>query len=131
MNDRNPLLEVSRDAHNHQSEICVFLCMYVCVFCTCARACVCLCMYVCVHVCVCLLNPAKDDFICLYIYAYTRSMFLSSVPMIRETGVQSQVESYQNGTWCHLLNTHYHMVWIKGKVKQSWEWNSVFPYTEV
>ena len=45
--------------------------------------------------------------------------------MARETGVQSQVESYQrfkNGT------QHY-KVRINGKVEQSKEWSSAFPYT--
>ena len=39
-------------------------------------------------------------------------------PMVRETGVQSQVELCQrvkNGTWCLLANTDPYKVWIKGK----------------
>ena len=53
--------------------------------------------------------------------------------MVRETGVQSQVESYQrlqkivlDGA---LLNTLHYKVRIKGKVEQSREWISVLPYT--
>ena len=30
-----------------------------------------------------------------------------------------------------LLNTQYYKVWIKGKVGQSWERSSAFPYTLV
>ena len=30
-----------------------------------------------------------------------------------------------------LLNTQYYKVWIKGKVKQSWEKSSALPYTFV
>ena len=51
-------------------------------------------------------------------------------PMARETGVQYQVESYQilkNGTW-YLLPYKVH---IQGKVEQSKERSSAFPYTSV
>ena len=37
--------------------------------------------------------------------------------MVWETGVQSQVNSYQrhkNGTWCCLAEIHYYKVWIQG-----------------
>ena len=60
--------------------------------------------------------------------------------MVRETGVQSQVELYQrlkngtwylpNGTW-YLLNTHHYKVKVKGKVEQSRERSSALPYTLV
>ena len=53
--------------------------------------------------------------------------------MVWETGVQSQIESYQrlkNGTWCRLSIQHY-KVKIKGKVKQSWEWSRALAYTLV
>ena len=51
--------------------------------------------------------------------------------MVRETGVQSRVESYQrlkkmvHGT--SLLSTQHYKVWIKGKVKQSRERSSALP----
>ena len=52
--------------------------------------------------------------------------------MAQETGIQSQVDSYQrlkkNGTWC-LLNTQHYKVWIKGKVEQSRESSSALPNT--
>ena len=52
-----------------------------------------------------------------------------SSPMVWETGVQSQIESYErlkNGTWC----PHY-KVRIKGKAEKTREWSSVLPYTLV
>ena len=52
--------------------------------------------------------------------------------MVRETGVQSQVESYQrlkNVIDAALLNTQQDKVRIKGKVGQSREWSSALPYT--
>ena len=61
--------------------------------------------------------------------------------MIRETGVQSQVESYQRLRKkkkkkkkvldAALLNTQHYKVWITGKVEQSSEWSSALPYTSV
>ena len=52
--------------------------------------------------------------------------------MVRKTGIQSQVESYQklvlNAT---LLNTQYYNVRIKGKVEQSEEWRSALLNTSV
>ena len=54
--------------------------------------------------------------------------------MVREIGVQYQVESYQrlkNGTWYLLANTPHYKVRIKGKVEQSREWSSALPYTSV
>ena len=54
--------------------------------------------------------------------------------MAQETGVQSQVESDQKIQKmvldATLLNTHY-KVRIKGKVKESRERSSAFPYTSV
>ena len=56
-------------------------------------------------------------------------------PMVRETGVQSQVESYQKTKKmvldATLLNTLYYKVRIKDKVEQYREWSSALPYTEV
>ena len=56
-------------------------------------------------------------------------------PMIRETGVQSQVESYQRLKKmvldAALLNTQHYKVTIKGQVEQSREWSSAIPYTLV
>ena len=51
--------------------------------------------------------------------------------MVRETGVQSQVKSYQrlkNILDASLLNTQHYKVWIKGKVEQSRERSSALPY---
>ena len=50
--------------------------------------------------------------------------------MVRETGVQSQVESYQDSNMvldAALLRTQHYKVGIKGKVEQSWEWCIAFP----
>ena len=55
--------------------------------------------------------------------------------MLRGTGVQSQVKSYQRLKKMELdaalLNTQYCKIWIKGKVDQSKERSSAFPYTSV
>ena len=55
--------------------------------------------------------------------------------MVQETGVQSQVESYQRLKKmvldAALLNTQHYKVWIKGKVEQSRERSSTLPYTSV
>ena len=55
--------------------------------------------------------------------------------MVRETGVQFQVESYQRLKKMVLdasfLNTQAYKVRIKGKVEQSKEWSSTLPYTSV
>ena len=51
--------------------------------------------------------------------------------MARETGIQSQVESYHRLKKWHLLNTQHYKVQIKGKVEQSREWSSALPYTLV
>ena len=55
--------------------------------------------------------------------------------MVRETGVQSQVESYQKLKKWYLmlpcLTLSIIKVRIKGKVEQSKEWSSNFPYTSV
>ena len=51
--------------------------------------------------------------------------------MTQETGVQSQVESYQSLKNASLLNTQHYKVRIKGKVEQLREWSSAFPYTSV
>ena len=48
-------------------------------------------------------------------------------PMARETGVQSQVESYQRLKKCYLISpclTQHYKVRIKGKVEQSKERSS-------
>ena len=56
-------------------------------------------------------------------------------PMVRETGVQSQVESYQRLKKMvldtSLLNIQHYKVCIKGKVEQSRERSSASPYTSV
>ena len=55
--------------------------------------------------------------------------------MARETWVQSQVESYQRLKKkvldASLFNTQHYKVRIKGKVEQSRERSSAFPYTSV
>ena len=55
--------------------------------------------------------------------------------MAQETGVQSQVESYQRLKEkvldAALLNTQNYKLRIKGKVVQSREWSSALPYTSV
>ena len=51
--------------------------------------------------------------------------------MVSETGIQSQVESYQRlkkmVLEAKLLNTKHYKVLIKGKVEQSREWSSALP----
>ena len=51
--------------------------------------------------------------------------------MVWETGVQSQVESYQRLKKmvldAALLSTQHYKVRIKGKMEQSWGWNSALP----
>ena len=55
--------------------------------------------------------------------------------MVRETWVQSQVESYQKRKKmvldASLLNTQHYMVRIKGKVEQSREGSGALHYTSV
>ena len=55
--------------------------------------------------------------------------------MVQETGVQSQVESYQRLKKmvldATLLNTQDYTVRIKGKVEHSGEWSSALPDTSV
>ena len=55
--------------------------------------------------------------------------------MVRETGVQSQVASYQRLKKMVLdtilLNTQHYKARIKGKVEQSKEWTSTLPNTLV
>ena len=63
------------------------------------------------------------------------SLWYISLLMVRETRVQSQVESYQRRKKMvldtSLLNTQYYKVRIKGKVEQSRERSSALPYTSV
>ena len=56
----------------------------------------------------------------IYIYIYIYILNQGSIPgwVISKT--------LKNGTWCH-VNTQHYKVRIKGKVKQSREWNSTFP----
>ena len=55
--------------------------------------------------------------------------------MVRETGVQSQVELYQRLKKivldAALVNTQYYKVWTKGKVEQFREWSNAFPNASV
>ena len=55
-------------------------------------------------------------------------------PMAQETGIHSQVKSYQTQKMVldtSLLNTQHYKVHIKGKVEQSKERSSTLPYTSV
>ena len=65
-------------------------------------------------------------------------MTLKGLPMefkFWETGVQSQVESYQRLKKmvldATLLSTQHYKVKIKGKVEQSWEWRSTLLFTSM
>ena len=55
--------------------------------------------------------------------------------MVRKTGVQSQVKSYQKTQKmvldATLLNTQQYKVRIEGKVEQTREWSRALPYTSV
>ena len=51
--------------------------------------------------------------------------------MVRETGVHSQVESYQMVLDATLLNTHHYKVRLKVKVDNSREMSNALPYTLV
>ena len=54
--------------------------------------------------------------------------------MVRETGVQSQVvipKTLKMVLDTSLLNTQHYKVRIKGKMEQSMERSSAFPYTSV
>ena len=54
--------------------------------------------------------------------------------MIRETGVQSQVESCQRLKKLYLMPpclTQHYMVKLKSKVEQSRKWSSTLSYTSV
>ena len=70
-----------------------------------------------------------------YIYIPgTLAQRLGCSPMARETWVQSQVElpkTLKMELDTTLLNTQHYKVRFKGKVEQSWEWNSALPYTLV
>ncbi len=64
------------------------------------------------------------------------ALWLECSPMVQETRVQSQVESYQtlkkNLVFdAALLSTQHYKVRIKGKVEQSRERSSALPYTLV
>ena len=68
------------------------------------------------------------------IVSYPKFKIITSLSL-RETWVQSQVESYQKTLKMvldtTLLNTQHYKVRFKGKVEQSWEWSSALPYTLV
>ena len=51
--------------------------------------------------------------------------------MVRETGVQSQVESQKMVLDAALLKTQHYKVTIKSEVEQSSERSSVIPYISV
>ena len=67
----------------------------------------------------------------LYLYIYTGSIF-ECLPMIRETRVQSQVESFKDSKMVldiALLKTLRYKVRIKGKMDQSMERRRALSYT--
>ena len=72
-----------------------------------------------------------------YIYIYIQGHWLNelSLSMVRETGVQSEVESYQRLKNMlldtALLNTQHYKVRIKGKVELSRELSNTLLYTSV
>ena len=78
------------------------------------------------------MNKITPNLICVL---WHLAAWVECSPMVRETGVQSQVESYQRlKNWVlddALLNTQHYKVWIKGKVEQSREWSCAFPYISV
>ena len=52
--------------------------------------------------------------------------------MVRETGVQSQVESHKKMVLdAALLSTQHYKMGNKGKVEQSREWSNALPDTSV
>ena len=74
----------------------------------------------------------------IYIYIYitgSLAQWVECSPMVRETGVQSQVKSYRRLLKMildiSLLNTQHYEVYIKGKVEQSRERSSILSYTLV
>ena len=73
-------------------------------------------------------------------YAYHRfvstrplAKWVEYLPKVQETGVQSQVESYQRLKKivldATLLNTQHYMARIKRKVEKSREWSTILLYT--
>ena len=74
-------------------------------------------------------------YVYIYIYIYIFTLWVECSPMARETGVESQVESYERFKKmiqdASLLNTQHHKVRIKGKVEQSKERSSALSFTSV
>ena len=66
--------------------------------CVCVCVCVCVCIIMCAYIYICMHNYV---FVCVYIYIYIYiydqpiGLVVECWPMVRETGVQSLVESYQ------------------------------------
>ena len=69
----------------------------------------------------------KHTCVCVCVYAHTK--WVECSPMVRETGVQSQVESYQRFKKWYLMPPC--LTLSMGKVEQSWEWSCTIPYTLV
>ena len=69
------------------------------------------------------------------IYICMIGLVVECSQMAQETGVQSQVESYQRLKKMvldpSLLNTQHYKVHFKGKVEPSREKSNTFPYTSV
>ena len=79
--------------------------------------------------------PENAVYFTLYFWEVSIALWLDCLPMVRETGVQSQVELYQRLKKMvlddALLNAQHNKVRIKGKVEQSREWSSALLYTLV
>ena len=72
--------------------------------------------------------------ILVYLVYLPIGLVVECSPMGRDTGVQSQVEPYQNSKMvldASLLNTQRYKACFNGKVEQSREMNSTLPYISV
>ena len=56
-------------------------------------------------------------------------IYIECSPVVRETGFQSQVESYQRLKKWYLMSPQHYKVKIKGKVEQSRGKSRALPYT--
>ena len=77
--------------------------------------------------------PHNIAILLIGIYIQVTDSLVECSKMVRETGVQSQVESYDLKMVLDtsLLNTQHYKVRIKGKVEQSRERSCALPYTTV
>ena len=123
--------------------MCVCVCIYVCVY-VYMYMCVYVYMYMCVYVyvCVCIYVCA---YICVYMYIY---IYIYVSIYNRAIALGSRVFTHGPGNWgsipCRvipktqkmvlnaaLLSTQHYKVRIEGKLEQSREWSSAFPYTSM